>query len=69
MTAATVVRFDTTNRGGIAKDFRAGLDFKVTYIKDGEEITFLHNTATVSVLAKLNELGIAFSDAHIEKLR
>jgi hypothetical protein len=63
------VRIDTTNRSGIAKDFRPGLDFYVVW-QDGNGVmhSAIHNTATVSVKKMLENQGIKYEDAEIERL-
>lgn len=63
------IRTDTTNRAGIAKDFHRGLNFRVVWQDNTGETHFvIHNTASVSVKKMLEDQGVRYEDALIERI-
>ena len=58
------------NRGGIAVEFRAGLDFYVVWQdpETGEVCGTLHNNAHVSIPKMLEAHGVTYEDALIERM-
>lgn len=62
------LRTNTDNRGGIAKSFRSGLDFRVSWEKDGVSYTVPHNTSTISVKKMLEDRGVKYEEARVERV-
>lgn len=58
------------NRGGIAADFRAGLDFYVVWQdpKTGETHSTIHNNAHVSIPKMLADHGVTYEEALVERM-
>lgn len=68
MSARMTVKFDTVNRGGIAK-FRSGVTFLVTYTDhSGVSVSVYHDASVVSCKEMLAQIGVDIHDALCERV-
>jgi hypothetical protein len=69
MTARATLKLDNRNIGGIAKEFRNGVNFRVLYMQNGEMIEGIHNDADESIPALRRRLGLAPDELLCERLK
>jgi hypothetical protein len=69
MTARSTLKLDNRNLGGIAKEFRRGVNFRLVYMQDGEVVEGIHNDADESVPALRKRLGLTPEELLCEPLR
>lgn len=69
MTARATLKLDSRNLGGIAKEFRHGVNFYLVYQQDGKMVEGVHNDADESIPALRKRLGLTPDELLCEPMR